>query len=283
MVEFQARGVVHVHVPIRIDGPEGPDGASTDLPLSTAELEQAVGRATATVRLRTEPLGDGSRYELRWGSQVDCRPVTGDAERDGDPSSRRAHPKQVAAYLARYLTKSTEDFGLPSRVRSAAHARHVGATPHAVRIIETVERLSTQGEAYVRLRDYRASLGYRGHPITKSRAYSITFGQLRRARRAFRREPGVAPDADVRRVLDDDTEILEGFELVSNFVFVGRGYLELDQAAAAVRSAAVSRTRAVLVDHNPAASRQPAHPGHPAGRQGRSAAESGGHEVPLTR
>ena len=26
VVEFQARGIVHVHVPIRLDGPEGPDG-----------------------------------------------------------------------------------------------------------------------------------------------------------------------------------------------------------------------------------------------------------------
>ena len=104
-------------------------------------------------------------------------------------------------------------------------------------------RISAQGESYGRLRDNLATLGYRGHPITKSRAYSVTFGQIRRGRRAFRSDPGLDPDADVRQILDDDADLPEGFELVSSWVYVGRGYLDLDQAASAVRSAAVSRTR----------------------------------------
>jgi hypothetical protein len=50
----------------------------------------------------------------------------------------------VAAYLARYLTKSTEDFGLDDygRVHSAVDARYLGASPHAARIIETAEQLA---------------------------------------------------------------------------------------------------------------------------------------------
>jgi hypothetical protein len=67
------------------------------------------------------------------------------------------HPEQVAAYLA-YLTKATEDFGLSSRVRSAIRARAAGASPHAV-------------------------------PFTKSWAYSVTFGQIRRTWLAFRPQP----------------------------------------------------------------------------------------------
>jgi len=243
VVEFQARGLIHVHVPIRIDGPDGPDGSATDLSITTAMLEDAVLHAASSVRLTTSPLRDGTSYELRWGSQIDCRAITGAAARDGGRSSRHAHPEQVAAYLAKYLTKTTEDFGLSGRVRSAAHARHVGASPHAVRIIESAERLSTQGEAYVRLREYRASLGYRGHPITKSRAYSVTFGQLRRARRKYHRDPGLDPDADIRRILDDDLDVPDGFEMVSSWVFVGQGYLSIDQAAAAVMSAAQARSR----------------------------------------
>lgn len=242
VVEFQARGLIHVHAPIRLDGPLGPDGAATDLPLSTGILEEAIQDAVSAVRLVTPPLQDGTAYELRWGTQVDCRSITGDADRDSVAVSRVVHPEQVAAYLAKYLTKATEDFGLPSRVRTAIHARSVGASPHAVRIIETAMRISGQGESYVRLRDNLATLGYRGHPITKSRAYSVNFGQIRRARRAFRRDPGLDPDADVREILDDE-DIPEGFELVSSWVYVGRGYLDLDQAASAVMSAAVSRTR----------------------------------------
>jgi hypothetical protein len=160
----------------------------------------------------------------------------------------------VAAYLAKYLTKTTEEFGLPARVHSVTHARAVGASPHAVRIIAAACRLAGEGKEYARLRDNYATLGYRGHPITKSRGYSVTFGQLRGVRCAFKRRPGLDPGADIRRVLDDDAEVPEGFEIVSSWVYVGRGYLDLEQAAAAVRSAAVSRTRPP-VDHSSAASR----------------------------
>ena len=57
------------------------------------------------------------------------------------------------------------------------------------------------------------------------------------------KHPGLDPDADIRQVLDDDDDVPDGFELVSSWVYVGQGYLDLDQAAAAVRSAAISRTR----------------------------------------
>jgi hypothetical protein len=139
-------------------------------------------------------------------------------------------------------------------VTSATHARAVGASPHAVRIIQTATRLAGEGEDYARLRDNYATLGYRGHPITKSRCYSVTFGQLRRARRAYKKSPGLDPDADIRQLLDDDADVPRGFEVVSSWVYLGRGYLGLDQAAAAVRSAAISRTRRPG-DPDPAASR----------------------------
>ena len=243
VAEFQARGLIHVHVPIRLDGPDGPDGPETTLPLTTADLEDAIRAAAAAVRLDTAPLRDGTVHRLRWGHQIDCRSISGGADRDSGRATRVVHPEQVAAYLAKYLTKATEDFGLPARVRSVIHARSVGASPHAVRIIETATRLAGEGEAYARLRDNFATLGYRGHPITKSRAYSVTFGQIRRARRAFRRNPGLDPEADIRQLLDEDDDAPDGFELVSSWVYVGRGYLDLDQAASAVRSAAISRTR----------------------------------------
>ena len=245
VVEFQARGLIHLHVPIRLDGPDGPDGPDPDLPLSTAALEEAIQGAAAAVRLMTEPLHDGTVYELRWGSQADCQSITADADRESGRSARVAHPEQVAAYLAKYLTKATEDFGIPGKVSSAIHARSVGASPHAVRIIDTAMRLSREGPSYARLRDNLATLGYSGHPITKSRAYSVTFGQLRRVRRRFRRNPaGLDPDADIRNAFDpDDEDLPDGYERVSTWVFVGQGYLDLDSAAAAVTAAALARTR----------------------------------------
>ena len=72
----------------------------------------------------------------------------------------------------------------------------------------------------------------------------MTFTQIRHARRRYRSNPaGLAPDADIRQLLDDDLDVPEGFELVSSWIFAGQGYLDLDQAAAAVASAARSRTR----------------------------------------
>ena len=43
----------------------------------------------------------------------------------------------VAAYLAKYLTKSTEDFGLDAKgkVHNSTDARYLGASAHALRII----------------------------------------------------------------------------------------------------------------------------------------------------
>ena len=254
VVESQARGLIHLHAPIRLDGPAGPDGAPCQLDLSTDDLENAVKHSAGQVQLDVGPLRDGTAYRLEWGRQLDCRSITGSAGRDSERGGRVVHPEQVAAYLAKYLTKATEDFGLPARVRSTTHARAVGASAHAVRIIETASRMAGEGEPYARLRDNLATLGYRGHPITKSRAYSVTFGQLRRARRVFAKNPGLDPEADVRRVLDDDADVPEGFELVSSWIYVGRGYLDLDQAASAVLSAAISRTRK-SGDHSAAASR----------------------------
>ena len=86
--------------------------------------------------LDAAPLADGRIYRLRWGAQVDTRAITGTADRDGH-RGMVVHPEQVASYLAKYLTKATEDFGLPARVLSAAHARATGASPHAVPIIAT--------------------------------------------------------------------------------------------------------------------------------------------------
>jgi Replication initiator protein, pSAM2 len=96
---------------------------------------------------------------VRWGAQVDTRTITDTADEDTG-RLRVAHDRQVAAYLAKYLTKATEDFGLPQRVMSAAHAASTGASVHAVRLIETAEYLAEHGgEPYTRLLAHLASLG----------------------------------------------------------------------------------------------------------------------------
>jgi hypothetical protein len=241
VVEFQARGIIHVHAPIRLDGPHGPDSPPL-VDVDADQLGQAVLEAAQHVQL-TVPTGDGNGVGLRWGAQVDVRPISHGGGRDA--SAGPAHPHQVAAYLAKYLTKTTEEFGLPARVSHPWAARQAGASPHAQRIIDTAYTLALRGEAYGRLRDRLATLGYRGHPITKSRHYSTTFGALRRARAAWRRRPPrLDPDAEIRELLDDIHDAADaGVLVVKDWRYAGRGYLDLPTAAAAVTSAVLARTR----------------------------------------
>lgn len=43
--------------------------------------------------------------------------------------------------------------------------------------------------------------------------------------------------------MDTGDDVPEGYQLVSAWTFVGQGYLDLEQAAAAVASATLARTR----------------------------------------
>jgi hypothetical protein len=137
---------------------------------------------------------------LVWGAQVDVRPITlgvGRDDRTGD-----VHPELVAAYLAKYLTKSTEDFGLDGhgRVHSATDARYLGASAHAVRIIETAEQLAaTGGEDYGRLADRYGTLGYRGHVLPRPAATRRPSGRCARPA-ATGTEPVTGPPTTARRV-----------------------------------------------------------------------------------
>ncbi len=64
------------------------------------------------------------------------------------------------------------------------------------------------------LRRWAHMLGFRGHFLTKSRAYSTTFKQIRADRRAFR-----LAEAFDRLGLDPDTTVV-----VNDWAFTGSGY-----------------------------------------------------------
>src|SRR5690606_27768739 len=175
VAEFQARGAVHFHAVIRLDGPHGPT-TPPRLDFTADDLTIAAHAAAGQVYVDA-PTPDGDTLRLRWGQQVDTRTITHGAGRDNTEGP--AHPGMVGGYLAKYLTKGVEEFGLPAtstRIRSAADARHVGASDHAVRLIAAASGLVGVHEDYRPIAKRLGMLGYRGHPITKSRAYSATFG-----------------------------------------------------------------------------------------------------------
>ena len=96
VVEFQARGLVHVHVPIRLDGPDGPDGDPCGLPLTTEDLEDAVLAAAASVRLEVGLCATGPpttwRGVGRWTVGRSPTPPTGTADVVGGCRTRSRWP-----------------------------------------------------------------------------------------------------------------------------------------------------------------------------------------------
>jgi hypothetical protein len=92
VAEFQARGSVHVHAVIRLDGPDGPDTAPAG-GATAQRLAEAVARTAARVAV-TVAGPDGRELIIRWGAQVDTRPITADRTpaTGTEPASRATSP-----------------------------------------------------------------------------------------------------------------------------------------------------------------------------------------------
>lgn len=127
---------MHYHAIIRLDGPGGP-GTTPLLTVDAEVLGDLVKDAAQSVSvIAAQPDAYGLR--LRWGSQTHTRIIDHTADRDlPNSTDGAAHPEQSAGYLAKYLTKATEDFGLPARVTHPGEALSAGASDHVMRIIRT--------------------------------------------------------------------------------------------------------------------------------------------------
>lgn len=247
--EYQRRGIIHFHGLIRLDGPRTDDGfAPAPDSIDAAALAALVRETASKVWFTAPPLfaGDDPRL-LHFGTQVDTRPVRA-TERPDDPDTA-LNAEQVAGYLAKYATKSATDTypDSPSnrhlmRLRTILTevAAQVVADAHADGIvdIDAVKALD-----YGLLGKWVHMLGFRGHFSSKSRRYSVTLGQLRRARTRYQRFHAAAArdrrrvdPADLDRLLaDDDTETTL---VIGEWAFAGSGWetdgdAELAKAAAA--------------------------------------------------
>jgi hypothetical protein len=120
---------------------------------------------------------------LAFGRQVDALPVA-TARRTDDPGTALS-PEQVAGYLAKYATKAAAD----TTDQTNAHLRRVkhAADMLASRVEDDWVATGRQGPLkelpYGLLGKWAHELGFRGHFGSKSHRYSVTLGQLRRARR----------------------------------------------------------------------------------------------------
>jgi hypothetical protein len=184
--EYQRRGLVHFHALIRMDGARDADGGFGAAPreVTAGMLAKIVRDTVAAVRFTAPPVSeDDSARLLAFGVQVDARPVrTG--RRTDDPSAPLT-PEQVAGYLAKYATKSATD----TTDQTNAHLRRVKHTADrmASRVEDDWVATGRQGALkelpYGLLGKWAHELGFRRHFGSKSHRYSVTLGQLRRARR----------------------------------------------------------------------------------------------------
>ena len=108
--EYQARGAVHFHALLRLDGTSRKDPAAIITPppgITAADLQDAIRQAAANVCFRTRPhpdSPDGEGWLIAWGQELDVRTVA-------DRGTGAVTGLAVASYLAKYSTKGTEASG----------------------------------------------------------------------------------------------------------------------------------------------------------------------------
>jgi hypothetical protein len=237
VAEYQARGVVHFHAVIRLDDP-GEDYWPPRLWFVSSLLCDAVCQVAAAVRLTIEH--DGQVVTLGFGPQTDARPVGRPAiVATGQPLAVDA----VANYIAKYATKTLTAPGVPdARIRHASEITGLRCSNHYRAMITAAWQLGrTRHDP--RLRAWAHMLGYGGHFLTKSRRYSVTFGQLRAARhqhRRLERHPDGERDPWGRPL--DETVVL----VLATWTYAGTGY---SPATPGAELAAAAAARAREHDH----------------------------------
>ena len=132
--EYQARGAVHFHVLLRLDGydPADPDTILAPPPgITAADLQDAIRHAAAAISYLTKPHpAQPSGWLIGWGDELDVRVIT-------MRGTGTITDLAVASYLAKYSTKGTETTGhasarlTPDTIDLYANpARHPPRTAH---------------------------------------------------------------------------------------------------------------------------------------------------------
>ena len=175
VAEFQRRGLVHFHVVLRADGPEDPFVPPPAF-LSAARLAQVVSDVVNEYAV----LGvDGGR--LTWGAQFTI----------SDASNMIRDDQRIAAYIAKYSTKSSDgSIDFARRFHSRRAIRMLPGDSHLKRLALATWDLALESELEdLKLRLHAHAFGYRGQYITKSQYFSTRFGDLRDARAAYMAGP----------------------------------------------------------------------------------------------
>jgi hypothetical protein len=207
VAEFQARGLVHFHAIVRLDGAKD-RATAPGVTVSSAELCDAIRKAAHRARLDGDG-GDGKTIDVRFGEQLHVRVLAG-AEH-----GRELNPGQVAAYVAKYSCKASHE-QITARDSDPDRWREHGVPEQLIAMAGAALRLAERpglGGLY----RWVHMLGFRGHFVTKSRGYSTTLGELRNARATYRARQDEPPDDG--QVPDEPIAVLSVWQ------YIGSGYL----------------------------------------------------------
>jgi replication initiator protein RepSA len=133
---------------------------------------------------------------------LDLRPIRPAALAHLEDASGEFTDAALARYIAKYATKDTGiSEGADRPIHDIDLVAHLDISAHHRRMIETAWTLGGDPRyERLNLRRWAHMLGFRGHFLTKSRAYSTTFGAIRGERRTWR----LAQDlADLDRSRDE--------------------------------------------------------------------------------
>lgn len=226
VAEFQKRGAVHFHAIVRIDGVD----ESTAWPtppafVSEAALVRAIRAAARAVSYVAPPVrGTEDGTLLTWGRQLDVRPIVRRDGLDGALSD-----KAVAAYIAKYATKATDDLDGTANGRD-----HICRLKTAA---DDMARAAAPDSTYAMLAKWSHMLGFRGHFSSKSRRYSVTLGELRGARRRWRLDR-------LMEQLNHEGHDVDEVLIIGSWSFAGMGWqTDADKQLAAGAAEAVSEWR----------------------------------------
>jgi hypothetical protein len=243
VAEYQRRGVVHYHALIRLDGLD-PDDKERVIPppdwTSVFVLAHAVTEAIGHTAFVTAPHTEQPNgWTIGWGDPgkaADVRPVRAAADH---PITQEA----VAAYLAKYATKSTEATGhLSARITPATIDTYADDT-HVGRLIDAAWTLGLDAE-HRSLRRWAHTLGYGGHFFTKSRRYTGTFTAERARRIAWRRTRAAASRLERAGAVDlIDIHDQETTDVLTELTYIGIGWHTAADAVLANTAAAMAREK----------------------------------------
>ncbi|MEU9699923.1 replication initiator protein RepSA [Streptomyces sp. NPDC047981] len=212
VAEFQKRGAIHFHAVVRLDGPDGPDTAPPAW-ASVALLDNAIKAAAVRVAVSVPAAGTHPARTLTWGRQVDVQGI-------GSLQGVELTDAAVASYVAKYATKAAESTGtVDRRIGELSELDKLSGLPdHTRRLIEACWDLDADYPDRMLAR-WSHMLGFRGHFMTKSRAYSSTLTARRQVRADYR----AAQERRERGLPDPDDS--EGSTLVlAHWTYAGHGH-----------------------------------------------------------